>query len=73
MAVSFPSVGKRERGLQVFTVEECEACHLKVKRAFQQGDYVYKPAGACQKCGEKTWVVAVYGEPLRPRPTPSTP
>lgn len=62
MAMSFPSFGERKQKLQVFTVEECENCHEKAKRPFQQGDYVYKKVGECVKCHSVKMISMIYGE-----------
>jgi hypothetical protein len=55
------SLEKRSRFL-VFTVEECNFCHLKTKRAFQLGDYIYKEGGECTKCKGKTKITMIYSE-----------
>lgn len=47
----------------VYTIEECEGCGLKVKRQFQQGDYVFKEIGECAKCGGgKVRITMIYAE-----------
>ncbi|MBI2183418.1 MAG: hypothetical protein HYU39_00505 [Thaumarchaeota archaeon] len=62
MAMMFPSFGEKKQKMQVYTIEECQNCHDKVKRPFQQGDYVYKEAGECQKCHGKKMITMVFGE-----------
>ncbi len=52
---------KRSKFL-VYTVEECNSCHLKTKRAFQIGDYIYKDGGECTKCKGKMKIAMIYSE-----------
>lgn len=62
MAISFPAFGEKKQKLTIFSVEECTSCHERVKRPFQNGDYVYKEAGECAKCKGRMRVIMVYGE-----------
>ncbi|MEM3437890.1 MAG: hypothetical protein QXP55_05120 [Nitrososphaerales archaeon] len=52
---------KRTKSL-VFTIEECDSCHLKMKRDFRLGDYIYKEGGECSKCKGKTKIIMIYSE-----------
>ncbi|MFP3209330.1 MAG: hypothetical protein RXR82_06495 [Nitrososphaeria archaeon] len=44
------------------TVEECPRCGVRLKRNFQQGDYVGKDGGICDFCGSKMYVRMIYLE-----------
>jgi hypothetical protein len=46
---------------KVMTVIECK-CNPKTQREFQRGDYVFKQLDACQKCGGKQMITAIYKE-----------
>jgi hypothetical protein len=48
--------------LPVFTLEECQQCHMKTKRPFKIGDYVFSAGGQCQNCKGATLIVAVFAE-----------
>jgi hypothetical protein len=52
----------RRGRLMVFSIEECLGCHLKVKRSFNDGDYVFKEAGTCSRCGAQKIISMIYGE-----------
>jgi hypothetical protein len=41
-------------------VVSCDACGFREERDFEAGDYVFKPKGACPKCGGPLAVTAVY-------------
>jgi hypothetical protein len=50
---------------KVMTTIECQnkTCNFKTVREFQRGDYVFKDLDvACQKCGNKQMVTAIYKE-----------
>lgn len=50
---------------KVMTTIECQnkECNYKTVREFQRGDYVFKELdAACQKCGGKQMVSAIYKE-----------
>lgn len=53
--------------MPVFTVEECQQCHMKTKRAFKMGDYVYNAGNPCQSCKGNTLVVAIFAEQVAQR------
>jgi hypothetical protein len=64
----FPSTsGLKPSDLQVFTIEECQNCKQKTKRAFKVGDYVTSDAGVCEKCQGKKMIVLIYGEKKLPQ------
>jgi len=42
-----------------------ENCHNRVTHPHQPGDYVYKPAGECDKCHGTRRIIMVYSEDLR--------
>jgi hypothetical protein len=46
----------------VFTVEQCGKCGFKNIKRFQLGDYVFKTAEKCPKCGELTTISSIYLE-----------
>jgi len=58
-----PSIGKRDK-LQrvVFTIIECSSCHTKTKQAFNDGDYIVKEVGKCEKCGGPKVITLIYSE-----------
>lgn len=41
-------------------VVSCDSCGFKEEREFEVGDYVFKPKGACPKCGGPLVVAAIY-------------
>jgi hypothetical protein len=50
---------------KVMTTVECQnkGCGNKVQREFLRGDYVFKQTDdACQKCGSKQMITAIYKE-----------
>jgi ABC-type multidrug transport system fused ATPase/permease subunit len=50
---------------KVMTTIECQnkGCNFKSTRDFQRGDYVFKDLDvACQKCGGKQMITAIYKE-----------
>jgi hypothetical protein len=47
---------------RIVTVTSCEKCGFKVVRAFSKGDYVHKPIGKCQQCGENMFISSIYAE-----------
>ncbi|HVX03056.1 MAG TPA: hypothetical protein VHA09_07870 [Nitrososphaera sp.] len=55
---------KKEVQPTIYTEETCGSCGEKVRRAFEEGDYVFAPGpAACTKCGSSsTMVSAIYGE-----------
>jgi len=64
MAQMFPSIGERKPNMQVFTIEECTSCGVKVKRAFKLGDYVFKDGAECPKCKAKTIITMIFAEQI---------
>jgi rRNA maturation protein Nop10 len=65
MAQMFPSIGEKRPKMPVFTVEECPKCGTKTKRAFKNGDYVYKEGSDCPKCGTKTLITQIFAELIK--------
>ena len=63
--MSFPSLGGSKPKTQILTIDECENCHNRVTHPHQPGDYVYKPAGECDKCHGTRRIIMVYSEDLR--------
>ncbi|MGC8556335.1 MAG: hypothetical protein ACP5NG_04970 [Conexivisphaera sp.] len=47
------------------TVEECPKCGARLKRNFQQGDYVGAEGGTCAFCGSRMYVRMIYAEQAR--------
>ena len=63
MAAPMPMATSEKRmKLPVFTVEDCLNCHMKNKRAFKVGDYVFAPGNPCQSCKGNTMIVAIFAE-----------
>ncbi len=62
MAQMLPSIGEKRPKMPVFTVEDCSQCGTKTKRAFKNGDYIFKESGNCPKCNSKTLITAIYAE-----------
>ncbi len=50
------------RMFEVSTELTCSSCGFKEVRAFRQGDYVFKPAGACPRCGGERFITAIFRE-----------
>ena len=55
----------------LITVEECPRCGVKLKRSFQDGDYVGKEGGICDFCSSRMYIKMIYLEPARRRRAPS--
>ncbi len=62
MAQMFPAIGEKRPKMPVFTVEDCQSCGTKTKRAFKMGDYVYREGGECAKCHAKTLISMIFAE-----------
>lgn len=55
--------GKKEPPLPtIYTEETCDSCKDKLRRPFEQGDYVFAAGASCKKCHSQTMISAVYGE-----------
>jgi len=50
--------------LNVLTVEQCDKCGFKNVKKFERGDYVFKTAEKCPKCGTLTTITSIYYEGL---------
>ena len=46
---------------KVMTTIDCGKCG-KTTREYQRGDFVFKDLGACQKCGDRQVITAIYKE-----------
>lgn len=54
---------KKEIKPEIYTEETCQACGEKLRRRFEDGDYVFRSAAACKKCSSlNTIISAIYGE-----------
>ena len=53
---------KKKKSPTIYTEESCIQCGQKLKRIFEDGDYVYKDGELCKKCSNKTLITAIYGE-----------
>ncbi|AIC14996.1 hypothetical protein NTE_02289 [Candidatus Nitrososphaera evergladensis SR1] len=54
---------KKEVPPTIYTEETCSVCGEKMRRPFEEGDYVFRNGSTCKKCGSSsTMVSAVYGE-----------
>jgi hypothetical protein len=48
---------------EIYSEVTCQTCGEKIRRHFEDGDYVYKSGAQCKKClSSNTLVTAVYGE-----------
>jgi len=47
---------------RVSTTTSCKKCGFKNVRDFQRGDYIFKDAEACPKCGEGMLITSIYRE-----------
>jgi hypothetical protein len=46
----------------VYTEESCQNCNNKIRRIFQDGDYIYKSGSTCKACSGIAMTTAIYGE-----------
>jgi hypothetical protein len=46
----------------IYTEETCQNCNHKIKRIFQDGDYIYKSGSTCEACPGIAMTTAIYGE-----------
>lgn len=57
---------KKEITPKIYTEETCTACGDKVRRPFEDGDYVFlsKHGSSCKHCGSSSTLMisAIYGE-----------
>lgn len=54
---------KKEVPPVIYTEETCGSCREKVRRPFEDGDYVFRSGSPCKKCGsQSTMASAIYGE-----------
>jgi len=57
------------RTFVVSTELTCSKCGFKEERDFRRGDYVFKPAGKCPRCGGERVITSIF---RREQPTQST-
>jgi len=56
-------VKKKEPKPEIYTEETCQACGEKMRRPFEDGDYVFKSGSSCKKCSRGSILMtAIYGE-----------
>ncbi len=48
--------------LSIITVVKCYSCGLTSERKFQNGDYVNKVVGKCEKCAGVKYISNIYAE-----------
>jgi len=54
---------KKEVKPEIYSEETCQSCDEKIRRKFDEGDYIYGSGTQCKKCSSsKTLVTAIYGE-----------
>jgi hypothetical protein len=54
---------KKEVKPDIYSEDTCQSCGEKMRRRFEEGDYVFKAGKQCKKCSSSdTMVTAVYGE-----------
>jgi hypothetical protein len=54
---------KKEEVLDPYTVEQCNSCNNTSKRAFKEGDFIFKMAEKCTSCGSGQMVISkIFGE-----------
>ena len=54
---------KKEVKPDIYSEDTCKSCGEKMRRRFEEGDYVFKAGEQCKKCSSSdTMVTAVYGE-----------
>ena len=53
---------KKEVKPEIYSEETCQSCNEKIRRKFDEGDYVYSSGTQCKKCSSGTLVTAIYGE-----------
>ena len=59
------------RTFKVKTEITCPSCGLKEVRDFSKGDYVFKPAEECPRCGGERFISSIFREEERkPKPPP---
>lgn len=60
--------GKKKEVLPtIYTEETCSSCGEKVRRPFEEGDYIFRggnDGSSCKKCGASSTMMmsAIYGE-----------
>ena len=54
------------RIFEVSTELICPSCGFRELRAFQKGDYIFKPAGKCPRCGKERYISSIFREEKAP-------
>jgi hypothetical protein len=56
--------GRRKKNTSpiVYSEETCQNCNKKIRRIFQDGDYIYKLGSTCKACSGIAMTTAIYGE-----------
>ena len=58
---------------QTLTILKCNLCNITTVRHYQQGDYVFKLAGTCEKCAEPMKIDQIYSVKLKKPTTQAKP
>ncbi|RLI36371.1 hypothetical protein DRO60_05840 [Candidatus Bathyarchaeota archaeon] len=54
------------RVFEVSTEFTCPSCGFREVRAFRKGDYIFKPAGKCPRCGGERYISSIFREERAP-------
>jgi len=68
-AVSRAAAAREVPLVRVFEVSTeliCPSCGFRELRAFQKGDYIFKPAGKCPRCGKERYISSIFREEKAP-------
>jgi hypothetical protein len=53
---------KKNRPAIIYAEETCLNCNGRLKRLFEDGDYVYKPGLKCKLCSGHATISTIYAE-----------
>jgi hypothetical protein len=53
---------KKDPKPEIFSEETCQSCGEKIRRSFEEGDYVFRAGSPCKKCSSDTIISSIYGE-----------
>lgn len=56
------------RVFKVRTEITCPSCGLKETRPFEKGDYIFKPAEECPRCGKERYISSIFREEEAEKP-----
>ncbi len=79
MGISFLMTARLRKGMapppatpfqNVVTIVECSKDAFKSLRKFSQGDFIFKKAEKCPKCGQPMTITSVYYEEAEKKPHP---